>query len=505
MAVPPVTLSVDDDLHRRRLTVFFRVLLAIPHFLWFLGWSFLVAVASVVGWLVTLIVGQLPDGLHRFFCAYIRYSTHLFAYFFLVANPYPGFLGEAGSYPVDVELPPRAPQSRLRVLVRIVLAIPALILSTALAGYVFSGSSTITINHKRTKSGAGGSATGLIAVVGFLGWFASLITGRMPSGLRDAGGYTVGYRAQALAYLLLVTERYPNSDPHAILSEVPAPPQHPVRLEGDSEDLRRSRVTAFFRLPLLIPHLFWLWLWGIAAAIIVILQWFVTLLAGRPARVFHRFLTRFVRYAFHVYAFGSLAANRFPGFVGAPGAYELDLVLPEPGRQNRWKTLFRLLLAVPAFIFYALLLWILFISAFLMWFTALAIGRVPEGLRNLAAFALRYGAQLNAYNYLLTDAYPHASPLEGVAVLAEEHEARPFGGLPPVAPPPAAEASPAAASPWLAGPAAPVVDPDAPASSSLLPAEPSESPGPAPADPASTSPREHDEAPTDEAHANDDS
>jgi hypothetical protein len=29
------------------------------------------------------------------------------------------------------------------------------------------------------------------------------------------------------------------------------------------------------------------------------------------------------------------------------------------------------------------------------------------------AYALRYGAQLNAYAFLVTDAYPHASPLEG--------------------------------------------------------------------------------------------
>ncbi|HEX4519975.1 MAG TPA: DUF4389 domain-containing protein [Gaiellaceae bacterium] len=502
MAVAPVTLSVDDDLRRRRLTVFFRILLAIPHFLWFIGWTFLVAVAAVIGWLVTVIAGRLPDSFHRFFCAYIRYSTHLFAYFFLVANPYPGFLGEAGSYPVDVELPPRAAQSRLRVLVRLVLAIPALILSVALASYVFTGSTSVTINHKRTTTGGGGSVTGLIAVVGFLGWFASLVTGRMPSGLRDAGGYTVGYRAQVLAYLLLVTERYPNSDPYAILSAVPSPPEHPVRLEGDSEVLRRSRITVFFRLPLLIPHLFWLYLWGILAAITVFLQWFVTLVAGRPARSFHRFLSRFVRYTFHVYAFGSLAANRFPGFVGAPGVYELDLVLPEPGRQNRWKTLFRLVLVVPAVIFSILLLWVLVITAVFMWFTALAIGRVPEGLRNLSAYALRYGAQLNAYYYLLTDVYPHASPLEGIAPVADEHDDRPFGGLPPPAPPAPPAPVSDAPSPWWAGPPAPGPEPSAPAGGlAPVPAEPLAEPTEGPATP----PGEHHPAPPDEAHSTEDS
>jgi hypothetical protein len=40
-------------------------------------------------------------------------------------------------------------------------------------------------------------------------------------------------------------------------------------------------------------------------------------------------------------------------------------------------------------------------------------GSAPWGLRNLSAYALRYLAQVNAYLYLLTDVYPHASPLEG--------------------------------------------------------------------------------------------
>ena len=40
-------------------------------------------------------------------------------------------------------------------------------------------------------------------------------------------------------------------------------------------------------------------------------------------------------------------------------------------------------------------------------------GSAPWGLRNLAAYALRYDAQTAAYFLLITDAYPHASPLEG--------------------------------------------------------------------------------------------
>ena len=46
--------------------------------------------------------------------------------------------------------------------------------------------------------------------------------------------------------------------------------------------------------------------------------------------------------------------------------------------------------------------------------TVLAQAIVNEGLRNVTAWALRYSGQTNAYFYLLTDAYPHSSPLEGV-------------------------------------------------------------------------------------------
>ena len=246
-----------------------------------------------------------------------------------------------------------------------------------------------------------------------LGWFASVVLGRMPKGLRDAGAYGLGYSAQTLAYLLFVTDRYPNGDPASILETVERPPEHPVHLAGDPDDLRRSRVTVFFRLPLAIPHFVWLALWAIAAVFVLIAQWFVTLFRGTPAAGLHRFLSRFLRYVLHVYAFFFLVANPFPGFTGETGRYPLDLVLPAPARQNRWKTGFRLVLVIPAGIVGGALGTAMFVAAVLTWFVALFRGSAPAGLRNLSAYALRYQSQTNAYFYLVTDAYPHASPLEG--------------------------------------------------------------------------------------------
>lgn len=235
----------------------------------------------------------------------------------------------------------------------------------------------------------------------------------MPKGLRDASAYGIGYGAQTAAYVLLITDRYPDADPRAMLDGLDRPPEHVVRLVGDADDLRFSRLTVFFRLPLAVPHLIWLLLWGVAAFFAAIANWFVTLFRGTPARRLHAFLARFVRYQLHVYAFLYLVGNPFPGFDGAAGRYPIDLVLPGPERQSRWKTGFRLFLAIPALLVGTALGYGLGVAALLTWFVALIRGAAPWGLRNYSAYSLRYQAQANAYLALLTDAYPHASPLEG--------------------------------------------------------------------------------------------
>jgi hypothetical protein len=416
----PVRLAVADDLRRSRLTVFLRLLLAIPHYIWFFLWSIAALIVAIVNWFATLIVGTPPGWAHRFLCAYVRYSVHLSAYLYLIANPYPGFVGEAGKYPVDVTLPqdPQA-QVRWKTFLRLILAIPAFAIGGALGGgfsvsfgYFFRrGGSARAGSFDNSGFSGGGLLAGVCA---FLGWFACLATARMPKGLRDAGAYGVGYSAQVRAYALLLTDRYPNSDPAAMLEAVPRPPQHPVHLVGEAHDLRRSRLTVFFRLPLFIPHYVWLYLWSVVAELVVFLSWFATLITGRPPRPFHRFLSAFIRYQFHVFAFLTVAANPFPGFTGKAGSYPLDLALPvESQRQNRWKTLFRLFLVIPAWIVSIGVFFALAIASVCTWFVALIRGSAPWGLRNLMAYALRYIAQTNAYLYLLTDVYPHASPLEG--------------------------------------------------------------------------------------------
>ena len=408
MSDHPVQLSITDDLERSRLTVFFRLLLAIPLFIWFGLWSIGVFFAAIIGWFAALFTGRLPQGLHDFFGMYIRYATHLGAYLAIAANPYPSFTGTPG-YAVDVSIPERQDQPRWKTAIRLFLAIPALMLAATLGSFAGGGGGSQAAEDGASEAEwlASSGVGGVAAVCAVLGWFAAVALGRMPLGLRNLGAFGLGYTAQAYAYVLLLTDRYPNSDPESIGREWELAPRT-VRLELD-DDGRRSRLTVFFRLLLAIPHFVWLALWSVAALLAAIANFFVALIRGRSADPLHRFLAAYVRYYAHLSAFVSLVANPFPGFAGSPG-YPVDIVIDPPERQNRWITLFRSFLAIPAFLITGALSVVLLVIAFLAWFAALATGRMPTGLRNLGAFAVRYHAQTNAYWLIVTDRYPHASP-----------------------------------------------------------------------------------------------
>src|SRR6266567_3104261 len=111
----PIGLIVTDDLERNRLTVFFRLLLAIPHVIAVLLWSIVAMLAVLVAWVAGVFTGRVPDALHNFVASFVRYSTRVTAYIFLLADPWPPFSGSQGSYPIEVRIDPPQPQSRLTI------------------------------------------------------------------------------------------------------------------------------------------------------------------------------------------------------------------------------------------------------------------------------------------------------------------------------------------------------------------------------------------------------
>lgn len=385
----PVKLVVTDDLQRTRASVFFRIVLAIPHFIWLTVLGFAVFFVVIANGLITLFTRRSPDAVHQFLSEYARYYVHVQAYVYLIADRYPGFSGHPG-YPIDVRFAPSEPQNRWTVFFRLVLAIPALIVVTVLiSGY--------------NQAGA------LLGTVALLGWFSSLVRARMPRGMRDAGAYALSYQAQLLAYLFVLTDRYPNSDPLAALDDLPLREEDPIRLQVD-DDLRRSRLTTFFRIPLAVPHLLWLMLWGIAALLVAVAAWFAALFTTRVPEGWHRFLTAYLRYQTHVTAYLFLIGNPFPGFTGAAGSYPVELVVGPREAHNRWGVFFRLLLVLPALLIAGAYGLLLATAAILGWFASLVRGQMPLGLRNAGALALRYSEQVNAYVLFVTPRYPYSGP-----------------------------------------------------------------------------------------------
>jgi Domain of unknown function (DUF4389) len=405
----PIRVVVEDDLSRSRLTVFFRLLLLLPHVVWLYLWAMVAFFAAIVSWLTTLVLGRPAQPLWRFLAAFVRYATHVYAFGLLAANPFPGFTGKAGSYPIDLEIDPPGRQNRWKTAFRLLLAVPALwlagvLLFTVGTGYAYDEQTDEVYQYS--------FIFGVSAAVAFLAWFVCLVRGRMPTGFRDLLAFTLRFGAQTWGYLLFVTDRYPSADPREPSATQPTPAK-PVNLRVE-DDLRRSRLTVFFRLLLTIPHFVWLVLWGIVVFLALIVAWFVTLVAGRLPDAFHRFFSAYLRYEIHVFAFLFLVANPFPGFAGAAGSYPVDVEIAPREPQSRWKTLFRIFLAIPAHILNSALGVPLYLAAFFGWFVGLALGRMPEGLRNLGAYVLRYSAQFYAYLYLLTDSYPFTGPAEYV-------------------------------------------------------------------------------------------
>ncbi|HEX7626732.1 MAG TPA: DUF4389 domain-containing protein [Gaiellaceae bacterium] len=180
---------------------------------------------------------------------------------------------------------------------------------------------------------------------------------------------------------------------------------HPVRLVVN-DDLQRWRLTVAFRSFLVLPHLFVLALWEYVAAPVVLVNWVITLVRGRPSAAVHAWTARLIRYQVHVNAYVYLVADPYPSFRGWAGTYPVDLVVAPPGRQARWKTALRIILVLPGYVLATVLGYVLVVVALLGGLYALATGRYPKGFRDLSAYCLRYQAQTYAYLLLLTDRYP---------------------------------------------------------------------------------------------------
>jgi hypothetical protein len=179
----PVLVAAAGPVVQRRATVAIRLFLAVPHLLalYFLGVA--AAAVAVIGWAGALVSGRLPRFAAAYLSGYLRWSGRAGGYLLLLTDEYPPFAFDDAAYPVRLAAG-AGRLNRLTVAFRVILAIPAAIVSLLLT-------------------------CGLALVVIFIGWLAVLITGRLPVSLHQAFAAVLRYTVRYYGYLYLLTGAYP--------------------------------------------------------------------------------------------------------------------------------------------------------------------------------------------------------------------------------------------------------------------------------------------------------
>ncbi len=205
-------------------------------------------------------------------------------------EPAPAYSGydaaPASSNEIFVAFAAPANQNRLTVLVRLILAVPHLVVLYVL-----------------------GIAAEVVLLVC---WFAALLTGRLPSGLADFLTGFLRWYTRVLAYLALLTDTYP---PFEF-----ADSGYPVRLAVQPGPL--NRLAVLFRIILVIPA----WMVGVLLiygmqTIVLFITWLIVLVAGRMPSALYEAFAAGLRYEVRLYGYFFMLTSTYPGglFGDQPG------------------------------------------------------------------------------------------------------------------------------------------------------------------------------------------
>ena len=198
----PVQVAVAGAPRQRRVTVAFRLILAIPHLFVLYFLAIAAGVVVFIGWWGALFTGRLPDFAANYLSGYVRWYARVYGYVFLLTDVYPPFaLEDEPGYPVRLAMVTQERLNRLAVFFRIILAIPAGIV----AGAAIAGATLVSI----------------------IAWLVTLITAELPDSLHLAFTAVLRYHFRYYCYWLLLTPTYPGGlfgDPAGAPGYVGEPP-----------------------------------------------------------------------------------------------------------------------------------------------------------------------------------------------------------------------------------------------------------------------------------------
>jgi hypothetical protein len=126
----------------------------------------------------------------------------------------------------------------------------------------------------------------------------------------SAAHWALGWHARALAYGLLLTDRFPSFDPAG----------SPVQLQyryPEAGSLSRWRVL-LWKLVLLIPQVIVLGIIGLAVAVVVFIAWWAILFTGRYPRGLFGFVEGYLRWNFRITGYLASFNDHYPPYSFAP-------------------------------------------------------------------------------------------------------------------------------------------------------------------------------------------
>jgi hypothetical protein len=192
------TYDVDYQESRNRLTVAFRIILAIPHLIVAQVWGYLAQILAVVQWFIILFTGKRNEGIWNLQQSWLHYYARVMGYVDLLFDQYPAFGTEPGSVPARSAIQFEESADRLSSALRIIWLIPALIIG------IFIGIASFFV---------------LLVT-----WFAILFTGKHPVGMWEILLKSARYTFQLQAYCLLMTDTYPKFGEGAMVTGYSTPP-----------------------------------------------------------------------------------------------------------------------------------------------------------------------------------------------------------------------------------------------------------------------------------------
>ena len=86
MSTYPVVYQQNPPVERNRLTVFFRLFMLIPHWIWICIYGIGAIVVVFCAWFAILVTGRYPDGMYNFVAGFLRYSSRVNAYSYLIST-----------------------------------------------------------------------------------------------------------------------------------------------------------------------------------------------------------------------------------------------------------------------------------------------------------------------------------------------------------------------------------------------------------------------------------